>query len=189
MGSRFRKLVAGSCMWMALGCSPSCSLDTFINNKTSRINSVPDNFKEVLKNGKASFFSGNYKKALETWAKSNVDFPYCFQTDKWRARALLMMDHAEQSYNLLYPYLKILPNHPELLLLLGKCQFELGNYSKAVELLEKGSACVAGIAGIYLTRADMYYHVGLHTKAGKYKQIAQLLLNLEERSNSSHETH
>ncbi|MCF7914243.1 MAG: tetratricopeptide repeat protein [Spirochaetaceae bacterium] len=179
MGCRIQKLMAGSCIWMLLGCSPSFSSDSVPMKSPQPQEGV---FDERLESGKRHFFAGRYAKALSIWEESEIQFPYGFRMDKWKARALLMENHPELAYELLCPYLQIIPEHPELLLLLGKCRFEQGNYTEAVELLEWGAGCVTGIAGIYLTRAEMYYHIGLHSKAGEFRQIAQRLLNLERKN-------
>ena len=177
MHNRIKKLLAGSCMWMLLGCSQSCSPDVFHPQSRAQGTSIPDH---LLEGGKQEFFAGHYDAALETWEGINTEFPFSFRVDTWRARALLMNQEAGRAFNLLHPYLQLIPDHHELLLLLGKSQFELGNYAAAVELLERGADCARGVAGIYLTRAEMYYHIGLHGRAGKYRRIAQQLLHLEE---------
>jgi len=179
MGCRIQKLMAGSCIWMLLGCSPSYSSDSAALERPQPQAGI---FDELLESGKSHFFAGRYAKALSIWEESETQFPYGFRMDKWKARALLMENHPELAYELLSPYLQIIPEHPELLLLLGKCRFEQGNYTEAVELLEWGAGCVTGIAGIYLTRAEMYYHIGLHSKAGEFRQIAQRLLHLEKKN-------
>ena len=175
MGCRIQKLMAGSCIWMLLGCSPGYASESVL----------PGRFDELLESGKKQFFAGHYTEALNIWEESETQFPYGFRMDKWKARALLMENHPEPAYQLLAPYLQIIPEHPELLLLLGKCRFEQGNYTEAVGLLEWGASCVTGIAGIYLTRAEMYYLIGLHSKAGEFRQIAQRLLHLEKKNGTT----
>ncbi len=177
MHNRIKKLLAGSCMWMLLGCSQSCSPDGLHLQAKQPGSSSHDH---LLQAGTQEFFAGHYNAALETWEEIKTDFPYSFRVDTWRARALLMKQEAAHAYDLLHPYLQLIPDHPELLLLLGKSQFELGNYAEAVELLERGAACARSVAGIYLTRAEMYYHIGLHGRSGRYRRIAQQLLHLEE---------
>ncbi|GEM_PF-2189983 len=175
MGIQVQKLVAGSCVWLMLGCSPGCSIDSIHTSQ------VPDeNSEAAIETGKKYFFDGRYKEALKTWKDIKTQIPFSFRVDKWSARALLMLDRPEEAYQLLLPYMQIIPDHSELLHLLGKCRFEQSNYTEAFELLERGAAGIVGVAGIYLTRADMYYHLGLYSKAEEYKRIARLLLHLEE---------
>ena len=177
MQSRIIKILAGGCVWFMLGCSQNCVSDSLLPRKARPGEAV---FNEVLQNGKRDFFAGRYGEALKTWDRIETRFPFSFQIDTWRARALLLRQQTDRAYELLTPYLQVIPDHPELLLLLGKCQFERGNYAEAVELLERGAACVHGVAGIYLTRAEMYYHIGLHSRAAEYRRIAQRLLHLED---------
>lgn len=179
MQNRIKKFLAGSCVWFMLGCSQNCISDSLLPRKARPGEEV---FNEVLQKGKRDFFAGRYDTALETWKRIEPRFPFSFQIDTWRARALLLQQQAGKAYELLAPYLQVIPDHPELLLLLGKCRFEQGDYSEAVELLERGAACVHGLAGIYLTRAEMYYHIGLHSRAAEYRRIARRLLNLEDRN-------
>lgn len=179
MQNRIKKLLAGSCMWMLLGCTQSCSAD-FVRARTDRPGEAVST--QILQSGKRQFFAGHYDAALNTWAGIDTTFPFSFPVDTWRARALLMKQEADRAYELLHPYLQLIPGHPELLLLLGKSQFERGNYAAAVELLEQGAACVHGVAGVYLTRAEMFYQIGLHSRAGRYRRIAQRLLRIEDRN-------
>lgn len=181
MQIRIKKLLAGSCVWFMLGCSQNCGSDSLLPRKARPGEEV---FNEVLQQGKRDFFAGQYDAALETWKQVEACFPFGFQIDIWRARALLLQQQAGRAYELLAPYLQVIPDHPELLLLLGKCRFEQGHYSAAVELLERGTACVHGLAGIYLTRAEMYYHIGLHSRAAEYRRIARRLLHLEDRNDT-----
>lgn len=177
MRNRIKKLLAGSCMWMLLGCSQSCSPDS-VRGRTDPPGEAVST--QILQNGKQQFFSGHYDAALNTWAGIDSPYPFSFPVDTWRARALLMKQEPDRAFELLHPYLQLIPGHPELLLLLGKSQFERGNYAEAVELLEQGAACVHGLAGVYLTRAEMFYQIGLHSRAGRYRRIAQRLLHLED---------
>lgn len=177
MHKRIKNLLAGSCVWMLLGCSQSCSPDSLHARAEQPDTVIPDS---VLQRGKQEFFAGHYDTALEIWDSITTAFPYSFRVDTWRARALLMKQQPDRAHEVLHPYLQLIPNHPELLLLLGKCQFERGKYAGALELLERGAACARGVAGVYLTRAEMYYHIGLHSRAGRYRRIAQQLLRLEK---------
>jgi tetratricopeptide (TPR) repeat protein len=173
-----KKLLAAGCVWFMLGCSQHCGSDSLLPRNARPGEAV---FNEILQSGKREFFAGRYSAALERWNRIDTRFPFGLQIDTWRARALLLLQQPDRAYELLAPYLQLIPDYPELLLLLGKSQFARGNYTAAVELLERGAACAQGVAGIYLTRAEMYYHIGLHSRAAEYRRIAQRLLHLEDR--------
>ena len=54
MGCRIQKLMAGSCIWMLLGCSPGYASESVL----------PGRFDELLESGKKQFFAGHYTEAL-----------------------------------------------------------------------------------------------------------------------------
>lgn len=134
---------------------------------------------ETLERGKASFFQGRYEEALEIWAASEDGFPCSFPTDKWKARALIMTGRSEDAVKILSPYLDIIPEHPELLMLLGMARLETGEFEHAMILLESGERFLSGAAGLYLTMADAYYRYGLDSMAAEAKRKARLLLSLD----------
>lgn len=134
---------------------------------------------EILDRGKASFFQGRYEEALEIWSSPEEGFPCSFPTDKWKARAFIMTNRPAEAVTLLSPYLGIIPEHPELLMLIGMARLEMGEIEHAMILLDRGERFLSGAAGLYLTMADAYYRYGLESMAGEAKRKARLLLSLD----------
>ena len=135
--------------------------------------------RENLNRGQVLFFQGQYEEALGVWAQIKEDFPYSFLMDKWRARAFLMLDQAGSALTLLQPYFEVIPEHPELLMLLGMCRLQMGDTEQAFSLLDAGSRRLSEAAGIYLIQADAFYRFGLSSRAALAKKRAQLLLSLD----------
>lgn len=142
---------------------------------------------ETLEAGKEAFFRGNYEGALNIWSAYQRSYPYNLLLDKWKARSLIMLDRADEAYRLIEPYLEIIPEHPELLMLAGQCQLHLGFPEKSLALLESAARTLAGGAGIYLTQADVFLRFGLESRAIDAKNKASLLLDLDSGAYDSYE--
>lgn len=142
---------------------------------------------ETFEAGKKAFFDGNYEEALNIWSAYHGSYPYNFLLDKWKARSLMMLDRADEAYRLIEPYLEIIPEHPELLMLAGQCQLHLGFPEKSLALLESAARTLAGGAGIYLTQADLFLRFGLESRAIHAKNKASLLLDLDSAASATHE--
>ncbi|MGC9311399.1 MAG: tetratricopeptide repeat protein [Sediminispirochaetaceae bacterium] len=139
-----------------------------------------EDYRELLDRGKSEFFAGDYDRALEIWGSAPSAFPYTLVIDKWRARAYLMKDQPSAARSLLSPYLQLAPEYPELLMLLGRCELELGNPEKALVLLSEAAKFLQGGVGIYLTQADAFFRFGLYQRAENARSKARLLLNIDE---------
>jgi len=161
-------------LWLLMACilplSSSCSGESMHE----------EDIRELMDRGKKEFFAGDYDRALEIWSSSPSAFPYNFVIDKWRARAYLMKDQPSAARTLILPYLELAPEYPELLMLLGRCELELGNPEKALALLHEAAGFLQGGVGIYLTQADAFFRFGLYQRAERARRKAHLLLNIDE---------
>jgi predicted Zn-dependent protease len=163
-------LLPGSPLRPEAGCSKKSAADT-----------------DILERGKAVFFEGRYGEALEIWAALEGGAPCYFSYDKWKARALLMTGTPGKAVDLLTPYLEVIPEHPELLLLLGTARLDMGDFEHSMMLLGAGERSLSDSAGIYLTIAEVYHRFGLFGRAEDARTKARLLLNLDSSAALSQE--
>ncbi len=166
-------------VWLFVACFLSLA------SSCSGENMQREDYRELLDKGKREFFAGNYDHALEMWSTAPSGYPCNFVIDKWRARAYLMKNQPSAARSLIYPYLELAPEYPELLMLLGRCELELGNPERALVLLNDAARFLQGGVGIYLTQADAFFRFGLYQRAENARKKAHLLLNIDEIADQS----
>jgi len=137
---------------------------------------------DVLERGKELFFSEEYRRALDHWERHHDDDEKNFLIDKWRVRTLLMLDRPEEAQQVLETYRAIVPEHPELTMLLAQSRAQQGRPREAIALLDEASLYLLTYAGIYLTRADLLLEYGLPEQADEAKRNAQILLDMSQSS-------
>jgi len=130
--------------------------------------------------GKVYFFQGKPGEAEAVWKQTLARNPNHTDSRKWLCRLYLLNQQAQKAGELVSRALADDSEDPELLILLGKSQKALGNYSQAIEYYKKAQLCEEKLAEARLDLAEIYRGFGLSGQAAL--ELERALRLLEEQS-------